>query len=151
MKNKKTVIILSVFVLIIVLSMGTMAVVGRKGAGSSVAAAQKYIESSMRYDSRGMAYVASDSVRQQLYNTGEIPTPRELIKALNKSYDGVPTGYEGKNITFTVADEKIIGDRGYVSLHVYVDGVKHITHNCVTVKIGGRWYYDGVAAEGENK
>ena len=143
MKNKKTIILIACITAVLLLSFGIMAFIGNNGAGDSVSAARNYLEASMRYDSRGMANNASDKVKQQLYNTGEIPTVRELVKALNKSYDGVPTGYEGKKITFTVVDEYVNGDTGYVKLNVYVDGEKRFTRECATVKVGGRWYYDG--------
>ena len=147
MKNKKNIIIVCVIAAVIAVGIGIMAFVGRNGAGSSVAAATKYLEASMRYDARGMATVASDNQRQILYNTGEIPTVSELEKALKKSYDGVPTGYEGKKITFTVVDEYENGDTGYVKLNVYVNGEKKFTRSCATVKVDGRWYYDGQPEE----
>lgn len=147
MKNKKTIIFIAVTAAVLVIAIGTMALISGNGAGSSVAAAKQYIEASMLYDARGMASVASDEVRQTLYNTGEIPTKQELINALNKSYDGVPTGYEGKKITFTVVDEYVNGDTGYVKLNVYVDGQKAFTRSCATLKAGGRWYYNGETEE----
>lgn len=143
MKTKKTVIIIAVTVAVLICAIGIMALIGRNGAGSSVNAATQYIEASMRYDARGMASVASEEVRQTLYNTGEIPTKQQLIDALNKSYSGVPTGYEGKNITFTVVDSYENGNVGYVKLNVYVDGQKSFTRSCATLKVGGRWYYNG--------
>lgn len=143
MKNKKTIILVSCISAILVVSVAVMAFIGNNGAGDSVSAAREYLEASMRYDTKRMANTASDKVRQQLYNTGEIPTVRELIKALNKSYAGVPSGYEGRKISFTVVDEYVSGDTGYVKLNVYVDGVKMYTRECATVRIGGRWYYDG--------
>ncbi len=143
MKNKKTIITAACITAVIAVVIGIMAFIGNNGAGDSVSAARNYLEASMRYDSRGMANNASDKVKQQLYNTGEIPTVKELINALNKSYEGVPTGYEGKKITFTVVDEYVNGDTGYVKLNVYVDGEKRFTRECATVKVGGRWYYDG--------
>lgn len=147
MKNKKNIIIISVIAAVLVVGIAAMALISRNGAGSSVAAATKYLEASMRYDARGMATIASEEQRQILYNTGEIPTVNQLIKALKKSYDGVPTGYEGKNITFTVVEESTEGDTGYVKLNVYVDGVKKFTRSCATVKVAGRWYYDGQPEE----
>lgn len=147
MKNKKNLIIICVVAVILVAGITTMAVIGRNGAGTSVAAATKYLEASMRYDARGMATVASDKQRQILYNTGEIPTVNQLEKALKISYDGVPTGYEGKKITFTVVDEYEDGNVGYVKLNVYVDGVKKFTRACATVKVDGRWYYNGQPEE----
>ena len=143
MKSKKTVIITTCIAAVLVISVAVMAFIGKKGAGDSVSAAREYLEASMRYDAKGMAYTASDTVRQQLYNTGEIPTVKELIKALNKSYADVPSGYEGKKITFTVVDRYESGDTGYVKLNVYVDGEKLFTRECATIKVGGRWYYDG--------
>lgn len=143
MKSKKTVIFIACIAAVLIVSVAVMALIGKKGAGDSVSAAREYLEASMRYDTKGMANTASDKVRQQLYNTGEIPTVKELVKALNKSYAGVPTGYEGKKITFTVVDEYVSGNTGYVKLNVYVDGEKRFTRECATVKVGGRWYYDG--------
>ncbi len=143
MKNKKTIILVACISAILVASVAVMAFIGNKGAGDSVSAAKEYLEASMRYDAKGMANTASDKVRQQLYNTGEIPTVKELINALNKSYAGVPTGYEGKKITFTVVDEHVSGDTGYVKLNIYVDGEKRFTRECATIKVGGRWYYNG--------
>lgn len=147
MKSKKNVIIVCITAAVLAAAVGIMAFISQKGAGSSVAAATKYLESSMRYDARGMATVASDGQRQILYNTGEIPTVNELVKALKKSYDGVASGYEGKKITFTIVDEHTTGDTGYVKLNVYVDGEKKFTRECATIKINGRWYYDGEPKE----
>lgn len=143
MKNKKLYILVACIAAVLAVSMTVMAVIGKNGAGDSVSAATKYIEASMRYDASGMASVASDKVKQILYNTGEIPTVKQLTDALNKSYYGVPSGYEGSKITFTVAEERINGENGYVKLNVYVDGEKRFTRECATVKVGGRWYYDG--------
>jgi len=79
-KSKKTVIFIACIAAVLIVSVAVMALIGKKGAGDSVSAAREYLEASMRYDTKGMANTASDKVRQQLYNTGEIPTVKELIK-----------------------------------------------------------------------